>query len=647
MSHHKTLFSPGKIGGLAIPNRVVMPAMGTALASACGEITEHHIAYYEERARGGVGLIIFEACLVEAALGKSDFANPRIDDHRYIPMMHRLANAIHKYDTRIFAQLHHAGRQSNSALTGGLQIVAPSPEPSPIIGETPRALSLEEIADLEERFVQGALRCKLAGMDGVEIHAAHGYLIHQFFSVKSNHREDAYGGSFDNRMRFAMNIIQGIKRTCGRDFPLIIRLSVDEFVDGGITLEEGCKIAARMESAGVDGVHVSCGTYESFPKFIEPVSYDQGWRVYLAEAVKKAVKVPVIAVGVIREPAFAERILIENKADFISIGRGLITDPDWCYKARNGATSSIRKCISCLYCIDNAMQGAHIGCAINARAGRELEFGEPEKKGGRRKVMVIGGGPAGMEAARILAMRDFDVVLFEKSERLGGQSIIGSRPRGKDKMLWLIDYLQHELSALKVDIRLNTEVHREMILAEKPYALFICTGGTSIVPGGCTIGDGHAYVAETAIPQIDTFSNENVAVIGAGMTGCEIAELAASRGNRVFLVEMLDEVAADAGVINKMDMLVQLNRPDIHIHTRHKFVEITGGQVILNNLTEGTRLVLDVDKTVFCLGVAANNALYELLDASLDNVFLIGDARKPRRIADAIREGFVKAFLLK
>jgi 2,4-dienoyl-CoA reductase-like NADH-dependent reductase (Old Yellow Enzyme family) len=284
---YPNLFREGKIGELTLKNRVVMPAMGTAMSSANGEVTDHQIAYYEERAKGGVGLIIMEACLVEYIHGKSDFSNPRIDGNRFIPMLYRLANAVHKYDAKIFVQLHHAGRQSNSELTGGEPIVGPSAIPSSIIGETPRELTVEEIADLENRFVMGALRCKMAGMDGVEIHAAHGFLINQFFSSKSNKRTDQYGGTFENKMRFSKNIVEGIKQTCGVDFPVIIRLSVDEFVEDGIHIEEGVKIAKFMEDVGVDGIHVSCGTYESFPTFIEPITYEQGWRIYLADAVKK------------------------------------------------------------------------------------------------------------------------------------------------------------------------------------------------------------------------------------------------------------------------------------------------------------------------------------------------------------------------
>ncbi|MBI5895687.1 MAG: NADH:flavin oxidoreductase, partial [Desulfobacterales bacterium] len=306
---YDNLFSRGTIGSLQIKNRVVMPSMGTFRNLSSGEVSDHTIAYFEARAKGGVGLIITEFTAIDGSRGNSGITHLRADGAIYIPMLGRLADAVHKYGTRIFMQLSHAGRQTSPELTGGLQPIAPSPVPCPVSGAMPRELSGEEIKVLVAKFVSGAVTCRRAGMDGVELHGAHGYLINQFLSPLSNTRTDDYGGNFAGRIRFVQEIVEGIKEQCGRNFPVSVRLTVDEFLDGGIDLPTGIAIAKHLESIGVDIINVSCGTYARFDTIIEPVTFDQGWRAYLAEAVKKEVRIPVIAVGVIREPDFADALI--------------------------------------------------------------------------------------------------------------------------------------------------------------------------------------------------------------------------------------------------------------------------------------------------------------------------------------------------
>lgn len=643
---YTNLFQKGYIGKLELKNRVVMPSMGTMLASADGEISDHHIAYFEERAKGGVGLIITEVTSVEYTLGKAGSCHPRVDDNKFIPGLQRLADTLHKYDTKVFMQLHHAGRAGNSMLTGGKQIVAPSAVACKVIGETPRELTIEEIKDLVQRFVMGALRCKMAGIDGVELHGAHGYLIDQFLSPYSNKRTDEYGGSFENRMRFAKEIIEGIKTVCGKDYPVTIRLSIDEFVEGGIDLEEGIKIAKYMESMGVDAIHASCGIYETMPTVMEPMTFSQGWRVYLAEAVKKAVSIPVIAVGVIREPEFAEAILESKKADFVAVGRGQIADPQWVTKAKEGRESEIRKCISCLYCVDGAFMGHHIECAVNACAGRELEFKNMNKVNDAKKVVVIGGGPAGLEAARVSALRGFNVVLFEKNSELGGQINYADKPNGKSKMHWAIEFLSNELRRLGVDIRLNTEATIEAVKAEEPYAVFLATGAVPFVPPIKGVALENVCTAEDILIGNVNPIEEKVAVIGAGMTGSETAELLASRGNEVYLVEMLAEVGNGAGIINKMDILKHLSNSSVEILTSYRLKEIESDKITLVNLKHNSEISKEVNKVVLALGVRSNNGLYEELSRNFSKVAIIGDSKTPGRIAHAIRQGFEKAYLL-
>ena len=330
------LFKKGQIGKLTLKNRIVMPAMGTSLASSTGEASDRMIKYYEERAKGGCGLIITEITRIDDETGVGTPNQLCATNANQIPRLERLARAVHKYDTKIFLQLHHPGRQSHSRLIEGRQIAAPSPIPCKTIGEMPREMTTEEIEGLVKKFVAGAKIAQIAGIDGVELHGAHGYLIGQFMSPLTNKRTDKYGGSFVNRMRFVTEIILGIRHICGPNFPISVRIDGDEFVEGGITQEEAIKMARYLESIGVDAINVSSGTYESAVTIIEPVSYPEGWKKHLAEGIKKSVKIPVIACNNVKTPEVAERLLAEGICDFIALGRAQLADSEFGKKAMEG-----------------------------------------------------------------------------------------------------------------------------------------------------------------------------------------------------------------------------------------------------------------------------------------------------------------------
>jgi len=642
--HH--LFEPGKIGSLSVKNRVVMPPMGTNLASAEGEITDHLIRYYEERAKGGVGLIIVEVTSVEYELGKAVTSQPRADHNKYIPGIHRLANAVQKYDSKIFMQLHHAGSKSNSMLTEGKQIVAPSAVTCPAVGEEPRELTNEEVKELVNKFVLAAVRCKAAGIDGVELHGAHGYLINQFLSPYTNLRTDEYGGSFENRMRFIEEIIVGIRKTCGEEYPLIVRISADEFVEGGIDLELGIKMSKYLEKLGVDAIHVSAANYDSMDKVIEPASYKQGWRVYLAEEVKKEVKIPVIAVGVIREAEFADSVIREGKADFVAIGRGLIADPEWAIKAEEGRDQEIRKCISCLHCTTTLFSGCHVNCTVNVRMGRELEFESFQRTKNRRRVAVIGGGPAGMEAARVLTLKGYIVTVFEKEVQLGGQLNLANKPLHKEKINWILDYLKNEMVRLEIDIQLNYEATVDEISALDPYAVFIATGSHNFIPDivGTHLPNVHGY-EEVLLDKVE-FSNKSIAVVGAGMTGCETAELLATKGNSVTLIDMSPVIGNGIAPTTRFDLLKHLTNVEVDMMPNHKLLSISPTAIVVEH-TESAELVsLDVDHVIMALGTRSYNPLEARFKEQLRNVFVLGDAKSPGQIAQAIKDGFEKAYII-
>ncbi|MBT2642733.1 FAD-dependent oxidoreductase [Bacillus sp. ISL-41] len=641
--NYPLLFSVGKIGSLTLKNRVVMPAMGTGLASADGEMTEQQIRYYEERAKGGTGLIITEFTTIDFEMGRGAANQLRVDNDRFISGFRRLAEAVHTYGARIFVQLHHAGRESSSYLTGGKQIVAPSPVACKAIGEEPRELTISEVKEIIGKFVEGAVRCKSAGIDGVELHGAHGYLINQFLSPNTNLRKDKYGGSFEKRMRFVEEIVRGIKQECGADYPVTVRLSVDEFEEGGMDLTLSRKVSRYFEKIGVDGIHASSGNYNTMEKVIESPLFEEGWRVYLAEEIKKEVNIPVFAVGNIRDPQFVESILAEGRADFVSIGRGHIADPDWVRKVAEGREKEIKMCISCLHCVYTK---GHIECSVNVRAGRELEFLEMSPIEKKRHVVVVGGGPGGMEAARALAIRGFDVTLLEKSGKLGGQLNLVTDPVYKKKMARYVRYLINEMERLNIDIRLNLEASVGLIKLMKPDVVLLATGGTPRVPDFEGLDLPHVSNYRDVKVENSVFTGQKIAVIGSGMVCHSTSRRLSEQGNEITLIEVLTESARKISPQTRMKLMEKLRLEGIKVITGHDVSEITAEGVILTEDKTGATKAIEVDQVVIAMGVQAYNPLEQYLRGIMKNVYVIGDAAGKTSLADATREGFELACAL-
>lgn len=651
------LFAAGKIGSMVTKNRIVMTAMGNHLANSDGSVSEKDIAFYSARAKGGVGLIITECALVDDRRGKGNNHQISVAADRFISGLNRLAQEVHHYGSKIVVQIYHPGRQGISAVNQNLPMMAPSEVECQAVHQPTVAMTTGEIADLVEKFIQAAIRIKSAGIDGVEVHGAHGYLINQFLSPYTNLRTDRYGGSFENRMRFLEEIVLGIREQCGPEYPLIVRLSVDEFLGTtgqpgkGLQLEDGVKIAQRLETLGVDAIDVSSGIYESMNVAWEPASFEQGWKIYLPERIKKAVSIPVIGVAVIRDPEYADTILREGKLDFVGSARQHYADPEWANKAKEGKVASIRKCISCLHCMETLMAAdmspVPCQCGINIQSGRESEYREFREDGRGRTVAIIGAGPSGLEAARVLAMRQFKPILFEKTANVGGQLVLAAKPPKKDKLNWLIDYLKEQARELAVEIRLNTAPTLADLKALNPYAVFIAQGSKPIIPKSIPgIKRKEVVSCVDVLAGTINLTGQKVAVIGSGMTGIETAHLLAENDNQVSLFEMAEAIGPGLYFQNLIDILTHIGKLGVQLYPRHKLLEIGHCQAIFETTESEEKKEYPFDTIVIAVGTTPNRELTEEIQSNFDRVYILGDADKAGRIRNAMESGFISAYNL-
>lgn len=643
---YKKLFEKGKIGSLDLKNRIVMVAMGTGFASSTGEASDEIIRYYEERAKGGCGLIITEVTRIDNETGVATSNQLNVTDSKYIPRLTRLADTIHRHDSKVFVQLHHPGRETYSRLINGNQIVAPSPIACKVVGEMPRELTTAECEALVKKFVKGAAIAQAAGIDGVELHAAHGYLINQFISPYTNKRTDKYGGDFYNRMRFITEIILGIRYTCGPKYPVSVRIDGDEFVEGGMKIEDAVKVARYLESLGIACINVSSGTYESGYSVIEPACIPEGWKKHLAKAIKENVKIPVIAVNNIKHPGAAEQLLEEGVSDFIGLGRSQLVDPEWGNKAKYGNENLLRKCIGCLYCFRIANMGRALECTVNPCLGRETIYGDDKlvKDGNGRTVAVIGGGPGGMHSAYILAKRGFKPVLFEKASALGGSMNLADKPPHKQLIEELIETQIAELKEYGVEVRLNTEATVENVKALNPYGVIIAAGGVPVVPDVPGINNSNVYKAEDVLLGNVKLTGKNIAVIGGGVTGLETAE-ALSGDNKVTVIEMMNSVGATLYPSVRVLLLKRLNEAGVEILTGHGLKGIGENEITLSVTETAFEEVRQADAVVIAIGTRPRNELIDKFEKAFDKITTVGDCHKPGEIANAMHEANDKSFV--
>lgn len=633
------MFAPASLGPLGVKNRLIMAPMGTRLGSEIGGVTQKQIDYYAERAKGGVGTIITEVICIDYPVGVAGSKTTTLHDNAYIGGHSDLVEAVHAWRTKIICQLVHAGRQTRPESTRGLQPVAPSAIACKALNVLPRELTGSEVEDIVQKFVAAAMRAKTAGYDGVEIHGAHGYLIAQFMSPSSNKRKDKYGGDLQNRMNFPLEIIRGIKKSLGKDYPLLFRFSADEFVEEGIGLNESKLVAQILEEEGVNVLDVSAGAYDSMPKLIEPMSYEEGWKIYLAEEIKKVVKIPVIGVGVIRTPAIAEKILKEERVDFLALGRALLADPHWPNKAREGRADEIIKCISCnTGCIGGRFQNMHIRCAINPATGREREYVTLIPAAKRKKVLIVGGGPAGMEAARVAKMRGHQVTLAEKEASLGGQLRMAAVPPGKDKITWYSDYLIGQMKRLKIRVLLNRPFSPSLVQKLKPDAVIVATGATLWIPDIPGIQNPKVLTAWDVLKGKKKIEGASVVVAGGGTVGCETALFLAPQNKKVTIVEMLESLALDMEPINRLDLQDRIQQSGIEARVKKTVRKVTEVGIVIAD-GEGEEELIQADYVVLALGVKPNDSLSRNLAGKVAELHLIGDSYQVGQIIDAVYDG--------
>ncbi|MBN2033093.1 MAG: FAD-dependent oxidoreductase [Deltaproteobacteria bacterium] len=657
------LFSPIRINHMHLTNRIVMTAMHLGYTPK-GEVTDQLVEFYAERSRGGVGLIIVGGCPVDEYGGMAGMVS--LNHDRFIPGLQKLTRAVKGGGARIAAQLYQAGRYTHSAMIGGRKPFSSSAVRSKLTGEIPRALELDEIPGVQDKFAEAAVRAINAGFDAVEILGSAGYLICQFLSPITNLRDDAYGGSLANRMRFGLEVVEKVRRAVGPDYPVIIRLAGNDFMEGGHTNKEARIFASELDKKGIDLFDITGGWHETrVPQLTMHVP--QGAFRYLAQGIKSVVRAPVLASNRINDPSLGEEIIRQGEADMVTMARGLLADPYLPDKAVKGKANLIYHCVACNQgCFDRIFQLRPVTCLVNPRAG--LEWNTKIAPAPRaKKVLVIGGGPAGMKAACTAAERGHKVLLVEKASGLGGQLLFNESIPGRKEIVRAARDLENNLRALPVEIRLSTEANVSFVESAAPDAVIIATGATPSVPDIAGIRN------EKVVTAWDVLSGKkevgrHVVIIGGNAVGLETAlylaqqgtispevlhflvttraesmesiEPLLNKGNKnVTVVEMTGRAGQDIGSSTRWTVMAELKRLGVSVITSSKAVEMKEEGVILDR--DGKRELLAADTVVIAAGSLSVNALAGELEDLVSEIHVVGDARNPRNALEATREGWL------
>lgn len=626
MNHNfPNMFSPINIGTVTVPNRFVVPPMGNNFANTNGSMSERSAAYYEARAKGGFGLITIESTVVYKE-AKGGPRKPCLFSDEVVPSFKRVADACHAYGAKVSIQLQHAGPEGNSKLTGyplkAASAIAPSAG-----REIPEAMPTEEVYRLIECYGDAARRAQLAGIDMVEVHCAHGYLVSTFISARTNKRTDEFGGCFENRMRLPRLIIENIRKKTGGNMPILCRINARDEGDGGVDVHDAAAIAAYLEQVcGVDAIHVTRSIHIHDEFMWAPNITHGGFNAELGAEIKRAVSVPVILVGRFTEPQYAELLVKQGRADLIAFGRQSIADPELPNKARNGQLEKLTPCIACLLgCVPNMLQGRPITCAMNPCVGREAELKPAEV---RKNVVVIGGGPGGMYAARLCALRGHSVTLLEKDAELGGHFLVASYPPGKGEISGAIRSFIVNCREAGVDIRTGTEATPELVASLKPDAIIIATGSVPLrlpIPGLDSCGCSTAEDVLTG--KADT--GKRVLVVGGGMVGCECVEFLTEREHIVDMVEMKPVIGEDIVPEARKYIMANLEKHKVTQRVNARVKQFyTDGVDFTDTVTGEDAAMRGYDSVVLAMGYRSNNTLEEQLKDLAPQVIVIGEARQ-------------------
>lgn len=621
--------TPASIGGVQIKNRVIMLAMGKTQDNDDYTITEAQIAHFETAARGGVGLIIPGGFLIDREWPSKMIRQPQLWDDTCIPGLSRLTERVHAAGAKIFFQLWHGG-----------QVQYWTTEHCKTVAELTEA----DMQDIRAKFAAAALRAKKSGADGVEIQACHNYLLCQFLSPLHNQRTDAYGcDTPENATRFTCEVIRDIKAVCGAQFPVMVKLNASDYAPGGITPEFSVAAAVRLEAGGADAISSSGGgALTSLTGMSGDAYYAEGWRVERAAELKAKLHIPVVATGCIVHYDYADRILRNGSCDFIGMGRQINADPEWVLKAETGREDELRCCIGCMWCLNHEpIHNGKAGCAVNPRSIHEIDISPLQCDGAGRKVVIVGAGPAGMQAALTLHERGFAPEIYEQSAFVGGSERIAAMPLGKHKLNWHIDWLRHMLNKYGIPLRMNVSLTADDVLAMQPYAVLCATGTTPLIPPIPGIDSSSVITVQELLPHWQDYTeHEDIVIAGAGHTGLETAASLGSIGNRVTVIDMLPEPDPATMGIEDAIKIPRAKEFGVTFRMSHRILRMTNHSLVAKNMLTDEDVEIPADRIVLCLGLKPAKGLYEALSGKLERVYQVGDAQEVDRITGAVQSGF-------